>query len=145
MDLATLLDQAAQMCKPALKEADAQVEKAYQPAPQVVVARAAVVQALVNVIANAAQAAPRGGKVRLALSAAGGRVLATVADGGPGMAPEVLARAFEPFFTTKSGKGIGLGLPIARGIIERHGGTISLHSEEGQGTTVIVSLPAKPA
>ncbi len=145
VDLATLLDQAAQMCKPALKEADAQVEKAYQPAPQVVVARAAVVQALVNVIANAAQAAPRGGKVRLALSAAGGRVLATVADGGPGMAPEVLARAFEPFFTTKSGKGIGLGLPIARGIIERHGGTISLHSEEGQGTTVIVSLPAKPA
>jgi signal transduction histidine kinase len=56
----------------------------------------------------------------------------------------VLARAFEPFFTTRSGKGIGLGLPIARGIVERHGGSITIHSEPGRGTTVIVSLPGKP-
>jgi PAS domain S-box-containing protein len=145
VDLATLLDQAALMCKPALKEADAQVARAFQPVPQVVGARAALVQALVNVIANGAQALARGGHLTLGLSAAGGRVLVTVADDGAGMAPEVLARAFEPFFTTKSGKGIGLGLPIARGIVERHGGSITLHSEAGKGTTVIVSLPARPA
>jgi len=144
VDLGTLLDQAALMCKPALKEADARVERAFEPVPQVVGARAALVQALVNVIANGAQSLARGGHLRLALTAAGGRVLATVTDDGAGMAPEVLARAFEPFFTTKSGKGIGLGLPIARGIVERHGGSITLHSEAGKGTTVIVSLPAKP-
>jgi len=145
VDLATLLDQAALMCKPALKEADAQVERAFEPVPQVVGARAALVQAFVNVIANGAQSLARGGRLKLALSAAGGRVLATVTDDGGGMTSEVLARAFEPFFTTRSGKGIGLGLPIARGIVERHGGSIAIHSEPGQGTTVIVSLPAKPA
>jgi PAS domain S-box-containing protein len=144
VDLATLLDQAALMCKPALKEADARVERAFEPVPQVVGARAALVQAFVNVIANGAQALGRGGLLTLTLSAAGGRVLATVGDDGAGMAPEVLARAFEPFFTTRSGKGIGLGLPIARGIVERHGGSITIHSEPGRGTTVIVSLPGKP-
>jgi signal transduction histidine kinase len=72
-------------------------------------------------------------------------VIATVADAGAGMTPEVARRAFEPFFTTRPGKGIGLGLATARGIVERYGGTISLASEPGKGTTVTVSLPAKPA
>ena len=54
------------------------------------------------------------------------------------MPPDVAARAFEPFFTTRPGVGIGLGLPIVQGIVERHGGSIALESAAGRGTTVTV-------
>ena len=72
-----------------------------------------------------------------------GRVVVTVEDSGAGMTPEVLARAFEPFFTTRPGRGIGLGLATARGIVERYGGVIGIESEAGKGTTVTLSLPAR--
>jgi PAS domain S-box-containing protein len=144
LDLALLLDQAARMCKPAMKESGAQVERAFGEVPQVEASRAALVQCFVNLVTNAAQASgPGAAPIRLGLAAEGGWVLATVADAGAGMAPEVAARAFEPFFTTRPGKGIGLGLATARGIVERYGGTISLVSEPGKGTTVTVSLPVK--
>ncbi|MBK9515755.1 MAG: PAS domain-containing protein [Anaeromyxobacter sp.] len=144
LDLAPLLDQAARMCKPALKEASAEVERAFAEVPQVDASKAALVQAFVNLITNASQAlAPGGGHVRLGLTVAGGRVLASVRDDGAGMAPDVLARAFEPFFTTRPGRGIGLGLATARGIVERYGGTIAIESAAGQGATVTVSLPAR--
>jgi signal transduction histidine kinase len=57
------------------------------------------------------------------------------------MDAEVARRAFEPFFTTRPGQGIGLGLPIVQGIVERHGGTIGVASEPGKGTTFEVTLP----
>ena len=147
VDVAPLLDQAATMCKPALKEANARIESSFADVPQVEASRAALVQCFVNLISNAAQALrPGGGAIELGLAAAGGRVIATVADDGVGMAPEVLARAFEPFFTTRTtGRGIGLGLVTARSIVERHGGSISIASAPGKGTTVTVSLPARPA
>jgi signal transduction histidine kinase len=69
-----------------------------------------------------------------------------IVDTGPGMRPEVVARAFEPFFTTKDvGKGTGLGLDIARRIVvERHGGRIDIESPPSGGTTMRVSLPPRP-
>jgi two-component system cell cycle sensor histidine kinase/response regulator CckA len=67
----------------------------------------------------------------------------TVTDSGKGMSKEVLARAFDPFFTTKPpGKGTGLGLATAYGVVHQAGGRISLYSEVGHGTTVRVLLPA---
>ena len=146
VDLAPLLDQAARMCKPAMKESGAQVERAFAEVPQVEGSKAALVQCFVNLITNAAQALPAGAApIRLGLSAEGAQVIATVADAGEGMAPEVARRAFEPFFTTRPGRGIGLGLATARGIVERYGGTIALASEPGKGTTVTVRFPAKAA
>ena len=133
------------MCKPDLKETNAQVERDFREVPQVVASKAALVQCFVNLISNAAQALPReGGTIRLGLAAEGGQVVATVVDDGAGMTAEAAARAFEPFFTTRPGRGIGLGLPTARGIVERHGGTIALTSQPGRGTSVTVRLPAKP-
>jgi two-component system, NtrC family, sensor kinase len=71
-----------------------------------------------------------------------GTVVVTVADTGVGMSDEIKAHIFEPFFTTKSeGKGVGLGLPVAYGIIERHHGTIDVDSAPGRGTTFIMTLP----
>jgi signal transduction histidine kinase len=70
-------------------------------------------------------------------------VRVVVEDDGPGMPPEVAAHAFEPFFTTRPGVGIGLGLPIVQGIVARHRGSVSLDSRPGDGTRVVVTLPAR--
>ena len=68
-----------------------------------------------------------------------------IEDDGPGMPPEVAERVFEPFFTTRGGDGgVGLGLSVVYGIVERHGGNIRLHTEPGQGCRFELSFPAKP-
>ncbi|HEY7675520.1 MAG TPA: ATP-binding protein [Candidatus Methylomirabilis sp.] len=103
-----------------------------------------------NLITNALEAiGVGGGTLRVATEAArdgGGApaVRVTVADTGPGMPPEVAARAFEAFFTTRASQGgTGLGLAICRRIAGEHGGTIRLESEPGQGTRAIVELPVR--
>ncbi|MBS3773505.1 MAG: HAMP domain-containing histidine kinase, partial [Candidatus Thermoplasmatota archaeon] len=68
----------------------------------------------------------------------------TIADNGVGMDPEVQAQADQPFFTTRPpGEGTGLGLYIARWIVERHGGSIAIESQPGEGTTVTIRLPLR--
>jgi two-component system, NtrC family, sensor histidine kinase HydH len=96
---------------------------------------------LMNLILNAAQASPAGEIVRVRIQENGsGSLRFVVQDNGVGMPPEVRDRAFEAFFTTKA-KGTGLGLSICRKIVDAHNGTISLDSERGGGTTVMVDLP----
>jgi two-component system sensor histidine kinase RegB len=105
--------------------------------------RHAVVQALRGLLDNASQASPPGTPVSLRVSADGTRRLVfEVADRGTGMTPEILGRVGEPFFTTKpTGKGMGLGIFLARAIVERLGGELSIASAPGAGTTATVSLP----
>jgi two-component system, NtrC family, sensor kinase len=93
---------------------------------------------------NAAEAVPegRGGRVEVRAAPAEGLVRVIVSDDGVGMTPEVLRRAFDPFFTTKpQGRGSGLGLAVARGLVESGGGSLYLESEPGRGTRAIVELP----
>ena len=68
-------------------------------------------------------------------------MLVEIADTGRGMTAEEVANIFEPFYTTKS-QGLGLGMPYAQKVIERHGGSIAIESRPGAGTTVRVELPA---
>jgi PAS domain S-box-containing protein len=143
VDLAGVLEEAARLSKPALKETSAVVERQISAVPIVEGNRPSLVQVFVNLIRNAAQATLAGGRVRLVLEQAGDKVRAIVADEGSGMTPEEVARAFEPFYTTRPGVGIGLGLPIVQGIVERHGGTVEVQSEPGRGTSVTVTLPVK--
>jgi signal transduction histidine kinase len=103
-------------------------------------------QVFMNLLTNAAQAlgdTGKGGTIRIATERRNGKAVITVADDGPGIPPAILPRIFDPFFTTKDvGQGSGLGLSIVHGIVERHGGTISVASDVGKGTTFTVSLPA---
>jgi signal transduction histidine kinase len=101
-------------------------------------------QVLYHVTQNAVQAMPNGGvlSVRLHTDAEGPQAVILISDTGQGIEPEYLEHVFEPFFTTKETEGAtGLGLPLARGIIEAHGGKIVVYSTAGAGTTCRISLP----
>ena len=95
-----------------------------------------------NVLMNAAQAMGGSGEIQVAIERRQQRFVISVADHGAGMPHDVREKVFEPFFTTKH-RGTGLGLPIARRIVEAHGGTIDIDNPEAGGTTVLISLPAK--
>ena len=100
-------------------------------------------QALLNIVLNAMQASQKGSAVTLevAKSCADGAAVIRIMDRGAGMTPDVLDRIRKPYFTTKEG-GSGLGIAIARGIIEQHGGNLRFDSTSGRGTTATVVLPA---
>jgi len=103
-------------------------------------------QCVINLIFNSIDAMPQGGKLRVATSYSPGdrTVSIQVKDTGCGISKEDLPHIFEPFFTTKSeGQGLGLGLSMVEGIIERHKGSIDVASELGKGTTFTLKLPAK--
>jgi two-component system sensor histidine kinase RegB len=103
-----------------------------------------VVQALRSIINNAQDASPPDREVLVAATRTGATVTVEVIDRGTGMSAEVLAHAGEPFFTTKEpGRGMGLGLFLARAVIESVGGSLRLDSQPGQGTCVTISLPAR--
>jgi signal transduction histidine kinase len=99
-------------------------------------------QALLNLVLNAVQASPRGAAVRITVARDGEGARITVRDDGVGMTPEVLERIRKPYFTTKEG-GTGLGVAVARGLVEQHGGRIELKSAAGKGTTASIVLPTK--
>ena len=126
---------------------DVRIEKDVDPALRVVGFAGQIDQVLMNLVTNAAQALGAragGGTIRIGAVAdpAADAVVLTVADDGPGIPPALMPRIFDPFFTTKDvGEGSGLGLSIVHGIIERHGGSISVESELGHGAKFTIRLP----
>jgi MYXO-CTERM domain-containing protein len=99
-------------------------------------------QALLNIVLNAIQASPRGATVRIGVDRVCEGARVTVHDDGTGMTPEVLERIRKPYFTTREG-GTGLGVAVARGLVEQHGGRLEFKSVPGTGTTVTITLPMK--
>jgi two-component system NtrC family sensor kinase len=100
-------------------------------------------QVLLNLSLNALEAMPNGGRLSIQTLAEGDKVIIKVVDTGCGIKQEHLDEVFEPFFSTKPvGTGTGLGLSVSYGIIEQHGGTLEAESQEGQGTTMTITLPA---
>ena len=101
-------------------------------------------QALLNILLNAQQAMDdNGGQIMIRTSRDGEYVRIEITDTGCGMAPDVLKKIFVPWFSTKP-NGTGLGLPTTRRIIEAHGGTIAIQSEQGRGTSVVTRLLPSP-
>ena len=101
-------------------------------------------QVFYNVIINAREAMPEGGNLRIATSQENQRVRIDISDNGTGIEPEDLEHIFEPFYTTKPEvKGVGLGLSVSYGIIQKHGGTIDVQSAVGHGTVFTIRFPVE--
>jgi signal transduction histidine kinase len=127
-----------------------QVEREFSPVPRVSANPSQLQQVLLNLLVNARQAMPGGGRliIRLSHDEAAGWVDLMVRDTGCGMTPEVMRRMFEPHFTTKAGPdatgkgGSGMGLAACREIVESHSGRIRVESAPGRGTAITIRLPA---
>jgi signal transduction histidine kinase len=117
--------------------------------PEAMASESQIAQVLVNLVDNAALAIPDGRKGEVLIRLGRGlpdMVRLEVSDNGRGIAPQLMERIFEPFFTTRpQGKGTGLGLSICSAIVTAHGGTLTVESEVGKGSTFRVELPAVPA
>ena len=111
--------------------------------PAVVADRHRVMQVLSNLIGNSLKFTPAGGSIRIGAQKSDGEIRFSVEDTGPGIPKENLADIFSPYWQAKRTErmGAGLGLPIARGIVEAHGGRIWVESEEGRGTSFFFTLP----
>lgn len=120
----------------------AQVIKEYGELPEIECLPSQLNQVFLNLLVNAAQAIDERGLITVRTGADGDEVWVDIADTGCGIPPENLKRVFEPFFTTKPvGQGTGLGLSLSYGIVRKHGGTITVSSKPGLGTTFRTILP----
>jgi PAS domain S-box-containing protein len=140
-----LADEAVELNRPAATARSLELEtEIVAPLPPVHADRNRMLQVFSNLIGNAVKFTPEGGSIKVSVEAAGDEVRFAVRDTGPGMSPEHRRHLFQPFWQARRDgrQGAGLGLSIARGIVEKHGGRIWVESEEGAGTTVNFTLPA---
>ncbi|MHA7634407.1 ATP-binding protein [Corallococcus sp. M7] len=143
VSLNAVVDMAVGFCEHVVSQARVSVQREYaSDVPPLAAVRANLVQVFVNLITNACHAMQPGGLVFLTTLQEGTEAVVRVRDTGTGIEPRNLSRIFEPFFTTKpEGRGTGLGLSICQGIVENHGGRLTVESTMGQGTTFTVRLP----
>ncbi|MBM3998381.1 MAG: sensor histidine kinase [Planctomycetes bacterium] len=148
-DLAVLVEDALVLLDREMQKHRIVVEREFRPSPPALVSGNQIQQVLINLLINARQAMPQGGRIvlRIAPDAERSMVQLTVRDSGTGMDAETLHRIFEPHFSTKTGPdatgkgGTGLGLSACREIIEAHRGRIRVESAPGRGTAFTILLP----
>ena len=143
VDLAGLIDESLQFVEHETKKRNIKIVRKIDCSPVAVWSDPyRIRQALINLLTNAVHAAGEEGAITLALEDAADHASITVSDDGPGIPRENLTRIFEPFFSTKApGEGTGLGLFVSRGVIEKLGGRITVHSEVGKGASFCIRLP----
>ena len=150
-DIVKLVEESLVLTEKDLSKHRVTVEKRFHGRPTALVVPGQIEQIVVNLLINARQAMPNGGRLRIEVKENPALDMAEIkiADSGVGIPPDHLRRIFEPFFTTKqpdeSGRGgTGLGLSVCRQIIEQHHGRIRVESVVGKGSTFTVKLPRKP-
>lgn len=151
-DLVSLVEDVLTLCDKDLAKHQVQVEKRFSGRPKVPVVRGQIEQILLNLIINARQAMPRGGRLTIDIreNATSDMAEIHICDTGVGIPPDQLRMIFDPFFTTKDPDdqghgGNGLGLSVCRQIIEQHHGRIRVESVVGKGSRFTVKLPRKLA
>jgi two-component system NtrC family sensor kinase len=145
VDLHEILDRCTQLVEHHLKLNNIELVKSYQKGKaEVICDKNQIQQAFLAILDNAVEAMPQGGTLSIITNSnlRKKRVKIQIQDTGSGISPSDLVHVFEPFYTTKKeGKGVGLGLSVCYGIIERHDGKIEVNSVVGQGSTFIIELP----
>ncbi len=150
LDLCELVDGATTLIRPLLDE-KGQLLETDVPSPGLVVMgdHRRLEQVLLNLLSNANKFSPEGARISITVKESEGEVTVGVADTGPGIAQEAQRHLFEQFYTARTSSpshniGAGLGLPIAKAIVEAHGGRIWVQSELSRGATFCFSLPKEP-
>jgi PAS domain S-box-containing protein len=144
VDLNRVVTDLLQLLEPQLESA--RVERSVELSPGLLRARldeSSLRSALINLIINAVQAMPDGGRLAVRTLRDGEGLCVEIADTGVGMTGDQIRQVFEAFYTTKA-RGLGLGMPYAKKVIEEHGGRVGVESRPGEGTLVTVRLPAEP-
>jgi C4-dicarboxylate-specific signal transduction histidine kinase len=144
-----MVDNSLEILRGRFKRTGIVVEQDHDPNPRIWCVQTQLSQVLLNLLVNAFQALEgahkEGGRIRIRTRQEGDDMLLEVADNGPGIPAEHMAKLFDPFFTTKDvGEGTGLGLSITHNIVTAHGGRIEVHSEPGQGARFRIHLPVQP-
>ena len=149
VDLLPIIEQAVVLTQPKWKDqvmangATVHIDLDLQEVPMVHGSSADLTEVLVNLIFNGVDAMPAGGTLTLATHRDNAHAVLEVRDTGSGMTEEVRQRCLEPFYSTKQETGSGLGLAIVYGIVQRHGGRITIQSQVGKGTAIIIHLPVQ--
>jgi PAS domain S-box-containing protein len=147
VDLEGVVRDCLEAALPRAAEKGVEVLVSADDVPQLEADRVRLAQVLDNLVSNAIKFTPEGGRVEVGICRRNGSVVVTVADTGIGISEDEQARLFERFFRTESAyqlaiQGTGLGLTIVKAIVEAHGGSVTVQSEVGKGTTFAVELPA---
>lgn len=139
-DLSALVQESVTMIRMEVDLEKTKVIHIAQTAMKVLVASDRIIQLLLNLLKNGLQAMPDGGILRVELSEARSNAIITISDSGVGITPENLPHIFDPFWTSKA-KGTGLGLALCKKVTQEHGGSLTVESTPGAGTTFTVILP----
>ncbi len=148
LDINRVLDDTIQLIEPQLRRNQIEIVREYETEPPPVFGNAGKLQQIfTNLLLNARDAIPDGGRITLrTTSAEDDSLVVEVADTGIGIAPENVAKIYDPFYTTKGvGRGTGLGLAVSYGIVQEHSGHIGVESAPGRGTTFRIALPTAHA
>ncbi len=137
------IDKALSLVEYKLEKSDVKIEKNFDEKLEVCKGDSQhIEQVIINLVLNAVDAMPDGGKLYISSSYKGSSAFIEIEDTGEGIPPENIDKIFDPFFTTKEpGKGTGLGLSVSYNIIREHGGDVSVESEKNKGTKFIITLP----
>ncbi len=145
VNLGQVLDDCLEVLQDRIRRAGITVESDYETTLHPVHVRAdqdQMSQVFLNLLINAVHAMPAQGRLRISLTRMDSHAKAVIADTGHGISEEDLPKIFDPFFSTKeSGQGTGLGLTVVHNIVQEHGGTITVESKPGKGTTFTITLP----
>jgi len=141
-DVLPLFEETLQLLRPQIERQRISVQKKFQSLPSITIDKEQMKQVILNLLMNAIQAMPTGGRLELSGQLAGDPrwIQFSIKDSGIGIPPEDMDKLFDPFFSTKEG-GVGLGLSIAHRIIDQHHGKIEVESKSGKGTLFTLWLP----
>lgn len=143
-DIPESIDAVVTLLAPKLGDA-IRVERRYEAPATLVCSAALINQVVMNIVSNAADVLPAGGRIEIATHMTGDRYEIVIGDSGPGVPEEARARIFEPFYTTKDvGVGTGLGLAIAYGVVRSHGGEIRIGTSPLGGAEFTIAVPVTP-
>jgi signal transduction histidine kinase len=144
VDVAKELDGVLRLVENQCRKSDIEIIRDFQPLPPVIGNTEKLAQVFMNVILNAMQAMPNGGKLSIGSRVASHEsIVIEIADTGEGIPADKLPNIFDPFYTTKE-SGTGMGLAVTHSIIKEHQGSIEAESKVGEGTTFKICLPIKP-